>query len=177
MNNVKLKIAVLSVAMFGMMSGVANAADMEGQSSVEIIRGISITPVEGEIKDLPGSGQADLYFGKVVSPTAERGAVLVVSPNGDYTAKRTTAIVDGHPATFKVDGIPGETLSIGTSNNTTMTSTTSDATLTATLTASHESVTTGEDGLAHFTVGGRLVIAQNQAAGIYEGVFTVTANY
>ena len=175
MNNVnKLKIAVLSVAMFGMMSGVANAATQKGNSSVEIVKGLSISPIEEVIKGVPGSGHSDLYFGKVLSPTLGK-ATLVVSPNGIYTSTGTIALTKGHPATFAVNGAAGKKLTIKVDKSTIMTF--GKSKLVASLKVSKNSVTVDKKGVAYFTVGGSLPIAKNQKVGVYKGTFNVTANY
>ena len=170
MNNVnKLKIAVLSVAMFGMVSGVANAATTKGESSIELIKGLSISPATN------GTSGSDLYFGQVLVPTA-KAATVTVSPKGGSTANGTTALTQGHPATFKVTGIANKTFTVKLDNSSTMKNKAGKSLKVAKFTKSKVSAL-NKKGDAIFTVGATVSIPKNAAIGIYTGTFGVTVDY
>ena len=174
MNNVnKLTIALVSVAMFGMVSGVANAATTRGKSSVEVTSGLSIAPA----KDGNGTKGSDLYFGQVLVPT-KSAAKIVVKPNGSSVATGTTAIKQGHPATFQITGLPGKSVSVVLDKKSTMKGGPKGKySLPVTNFTSSKIPALSAKGVANFTVGATVTIPKGAKIGDYTGTFGVTVNY
>ena len=154
--------AVLAVSL-GATS--ANAATATGDATANIVQPVTI--LQGTV----------LNFGMLV-PSALAGSVDVTFGGARTCNANVTCVGTGAAAagSFTVSGYANQTVTFAVSAPTTLTGPGTAMALSG-LTPSAASASTGAGGSVVFTVGGTLTVGANQAAGVYNGTYTVTADY
>jgi hypothetical protein len=162
----KLYSAVLAgsavlVTSFGATS--ANAASATANATANIVQAITIA--ENTV----------LNFGTIV-PSASAATVAVDTGSvrtcgGGLTCSGTAA-----SGAFTATGTANQAVSISVGGATTLTGAGSPMAL-GSLTLSNATATLSGGGTTSFTVGGTLTVGASQAAGVYNGTYTVNVNY
>jgi hypothetical protein len=153
--------AIVAVT-FGASS--ANAATATANATAEIVEALTITETDV------------LEFGTIVPGAA--ASTVAITPGGvvtcgaGLTCSGTTAA-----GAFLIEGTSGYVVDISSDASTTLSDGGVNSMSVTGLTVSAATATLDVAGEATFTVGGTLNVGANQVAGVYNGTFTVTANY
>jgi hypothetical protein len=166
MNNVNgLKIAVLSVAILGATSGVANAAKTTAKSHLEIVQAFTIKKSD------------DLEFGRIFVP-AKKGT-LTISTKG--APKVTGGVISPtgktHPAAFSLSGKAKQSYTITLPRKTTISNGKTKLTVSKYTHSAGKSPKLDKKGAGAFKVGATIAIPAKAKTGNYTGVFTVSTDY
>lgn len=143
----------------------AQAATGTGSATVEILEAITVTEDTG------------LNFG-LISPSASIGTVDVTELSARSCSGGVTCVGTGTAAAgaFTITGTTDANVQVTLPADVTLTGPGTD--MTATLSSAAESGTLAlTGGAATFNVAGSLAVGANQAAGTYNGTYTVTVNY
>lgn len=160
----KMKIALAGVAAVAAMSSSAAFADTESATATaQILGAVNLQKF------------ADLDLGTIASSSAAGTVVLPTSSN-TRTCTGVTCVGTAARARFQVTAATN-TYVVGISHSPTASLTGPGTAMPLTLTASTNAITFNSASLEDIFVGGTLTVGANQAAGTYNGTFTVTADY
>lgn len=160
----KAKIILAGAAAVAAMSSTAAYADTENATAtVQIIGAVDLTKF------------ADLDFGTVAS-SAAAGTVVLPTGSNTRTCTGVTCVGTASRARFQVTSATNGYV-IAISHSPTASLTGPGAAMALTLASSASSITFNSASLQDIFVGGTLSVGANQAAGTYNGTFTVTADY
>ncbi|MBB3764813.1 DUF4402 domain-containing protein [Sphingomicrobium lutaoense] len=182
-----LAATVAATALVAAPAQAAPVSDNTGKAKVKIVKPLTI------------SKAGDLDFGTIVLPATPSGASTTVSVSADNTATYsqncaadgfTCSIANGGASTnvtYTLTGTNNVNVNVDIDPTVTMTRLTGTETIVASLTtnltnsdadASYDMqlANSGAPG-TDFWVGGSLTVADNTVDGVYEGTFTVTADY
>lgn len=158
-------LAVMSISSFAQSTNQATAS-----ADAKIVAGISLTKVN------------DLKFGQIVR-SATAGTVSIDAASGTRSANGgvTLGLADGaQAAEFSVAGEPAYNFAITLPKLVTLTKNGSTETMDVenfTSTLTNDAGTLDSRGEASFNVGAEISVGANQATGVYQGDFTITAAY
>jgi Mat/Ecp fimbriae major subunit len=141
----------------------ANAATATANATANIVQAITITET------------SDLDFATIV-PGAAASTVAVSSAGVRNCGAGLTCSGTHSAGAFSVTGTASMPVVYGVDASTSLTSGANSMTLTG-LTLSAAGGTLSVGGTATFSVGGTLNVGANQAAGVYNGTYNVSANY
>lgn len=160
----KMKILIAGVAAAAAMSSTAAYADTENATAtVQIIGAVNLQKF------------ADLDFGTIAS-AATAGTVALPTASNTRTCTTVTCVGTASRARFQVVAATNGYV-IAISHSPTVSLTGPGTAMSATLASSAASITFNSASLQDIFVGGTLNVGANQAAGTYNGSFTVTADY
>ncbi len=165
----KLKLAlILGIGLTASPAAAENSSVAFAQTSAQILETLNL------------GVSSDFNFGSFTSSGAD-GTVLITT-DGTRSATGGVSLVSGNasPAKFTVTGSSGEQLSVtGPSADVELTKEGGGSSLILTniVISAPESLPTTPGEAAVIQVGGKLVIAANQAAGTYSGQFDLTVTY
>ncbi len=147
-----------------MMTNSAHAATETASAEAEIIVAVELSPV------------ADLDLG-LVAVGAAGGTVDLDEASGTRTCSAALTCVGGSTrGSFQVtNAADGFVIDINVDASTTLTGTGADMLLT--LRPSATTITFDASSLETVFVGGELAVGASQAAGVYTGTYSVSANY
>ena len=162
----KIVLVAAAAAMFSTPAFAApgNSDQEDGAATAEVVAPLTLTHVVG----------AALDFGTFTSGTT--GGTVTVSRAGNGTAGGDVTLMPGSVEaadSFTVEGDPGRRFAIVTGAGS-VTSGSDSMAFTTNARANH---TLDASGNASFTVGGELTVGADQAAGVYNGSYTVTVTY
>ena len=160
----KMKFLLVGAAAAAAMSSTAAYADTENATAtVQIIGAVNLTKF------------ADLDFGTIASAAAA-GTVALPTASNTRTCTTVTCVGTAARARFQVVAATNGYV-IAISHSPTVSLTGPGAAMSATLASSAATITFNSASLQDIFVGGTLSVGANQAAGTYNGSFTVTADY
>ncbi len=145
----------------------AQAAGASATASATILTQVTVT------KDF------DLDFGTIAIGTSG-GDVTVGNTNNRTCGAGLVCSAAARSASFTIGGAPNQLVGITIDPSVTLnriTPTVGGASMTATLATSAATATLSATGAATFAAGGVLTVPSTQAAGGYQGTFSVTVNY
>jgi hypothetical protein len=152
--------------------------------STIIASGLIFTSVQAHAGSTTGSATATVIPDVTVSQTAplsfgtfapgSTGGTVKIDSSGTTVTGSVQKIVNGTRGAFGVQGGKNATYTIGVPSTVTLTS--GSNSMDATLTAPASGVL-NSSGNGSFNVDGTITVAGNQAAGTYNGTYTVTVNY
>lgn len=153
-----------SVIAAAMMSNAAHAATETASAEAEIIAAVELSPV------------SELDLG-LVAVGAAGGTVLLDEVSGTRTCSAALTCVGGSArGSFQVtNAADGLVVDLTVDPSTTLTGAGADMLLT--LTPSATSITFDSANLETVFVGGELAVGASQAAGVYTGTYSVSADY
>lgn len=161
MTNRSIKAALIGAALLaGFDASSAQAATATATARAKILKNITLTKT------------ADLDFGTIV--VGATGATVTLSPAGVRNCGVLTCTGTPTAAAFGISGTTGETVTIAATGSATLTSGTNSMPINTYTTSAATRVLTGTDS---FSVGASLVVAANQADGVYTGSVNVTVDY
>ena len=166
----KALAAVSAVSAMGLGASAAHAADATATATAEILEAVAIVNVGGTALD----------FGAIVPDAASSGSVVVAASTATTPSACNTVSCFGtvSAAPFQVTGSDGKTVDVSVPASVTLTRSGGTETMTASLSDSLGGTsTTLSGGSANFFVGGTLTVGAAQTAGVYNGTFTVSADY
>lgn len=164
MKKIILVAASLAVLSTPAMAAPGNSDQADGAATAEVVAPLTLT------HDL----DATLNFGTFTS--GDNGGTVTVSRGGAGTAAGDVTLMPGSVEaadSFSVEGDPSRRFSISTGAG----DVTSGSDTMAFTTDARAIHTLDLNGDAAFTVGGTLTVGGNQAAGVYNGSYTVTVTY
>ncbi len=159
----KFKIALASsVIAAAMLSSGAQAATATGTARVEILVPVQLSTV------------TNLDFGLVAAGAAS-GTVVLPTASNTRTCTSVTCVGTATRGSFQVTNASnGQTIQLSATN---ATLTGAGTNMLVTTSLSNSSIVFNSSSLQTVFVGGSLAVGTNQAAGVYTGSFTVTADY
>ena len=141
----------------------ANAASAPANATANIVQAITITE------------NAVLNFGTIV-PGASASSVTIDTGNVKTCGAGLTCSGSSVSGLFTATGTANQAVSISVGGATTLTGPGTAMPL-GSLTLSNATATLSAGGTTTFTVGGTLSVNASQAAGVYNGTYTVNVNY
>jgi Mat/Ecp fimbriae major subunit len=160
----KMKIILAGAAAAAAMSSTAAYADTESATAtVQILGAVELTKF------------ADMDLGTVASGAAS-GTVALPTTSNTRNCTGVTCVGTASRARFQVTAATNGYV-IDVTHSPTATLTGPGASMSLTLASSASTITFNSASLQDIFVGGTLTVGANQAAGTYNGNFTVTAEY
>jgi Mat/Ecp fimbriae major subunit len=160
----KMKIVLAGAAAAAAMSSTAAYADTESATAtVQILGAVELTKF------------ADMDLGTVASGAAS-GTVALPTTSNTRNCTGVTCVGTASRARFQVTAATNGYV-IDVTHSPTATLTGPGASMSLTLASSASTITFNSASLQDIFVGGTLTVGANQAAGTYNGNFTVTAEY
>jgi hypothetical protein len=169
------KTVFLLASLFVMMLATQQMKAQNGATASAIAAANIITPIQISKAD-------DLYFGNIVAGTTP--GTVTVSPGGNRSNEGGVTLPTATPGTitaakFNISGLPNATYSITLPTSITITKNGGSETMTIENFNSdpNGTGTIATDGTQILAVGATLKVGESQAAGTYQGSFSVTVAY
>jgi Mat/Ecp fimbriae major subunit len=159
----KMKIILAGAAAAAMSSTAAYADTESATATVQILGAVELTKF------------ADMDLGTVASGAAS-GTVALPTTSNTRNCTGVTCVGTASRARFQVTAATNGYV-IDVTHSPTATLTGPGASMSLTLASSASTITFNSASLQDIFVGGTLTVGANQAAGTYNGNFTVTAEY